>query len=154
MSSTRTLMRRHRASLAVMCFLVLSAGGCRGRDTLAFVDAHGVYTTRQVREMARKCALGNVAGSPVSDASGLRQERLSRLREMGADGTRAANVLTVGFPVDTRSVPVRVEAASVDGVDAWVVVEAWGPRGGTLDSRRVWVFDRSDGRVLTVATFR
>ncbi|MFA5843789.1 MAG: hypothetical protein WC971_03050 [Coriobacteriia bacterium] len=154
MSSSRKRIHKHSAALALMCIIVLTTGGCRGRDAVAFVDQRSVYTTQQVREMARKCALGDVAGRPVSEASELRHERLSELREKGADWARAADVLTVGFPADTRSVPVRVEAASVDGVEAWVVVEAWGPRGGALDSRRVWVFDRSDGRVLTVATFR
>jgi hypothetical protein len=76
------------------------------------------------------------------------------LRATDEDGRRVADLLTKDFPADTRSVPVLVEAAQVAGRDAWIVVEAYATEGERLSGRRLWVFDRTDGAIITSSAFR
>jgi len=56
-------------------------------------------------------------------------------------------MLTRTVEPETRGVPVYVELASVDGTAAVIVVEATGPKSGTLDSKRLWVLN-ADGDVI------
>jgi hypothetical protein len=79
---------------------------------------------------------------------------LSDLRTQGGFGERAADLLTVGFPDQTASVPVLVRGCSVDGVDAILVVEAFGSAQSMLVHRRLWVFDRATGELLRAASVR
>jgi hypothetical protein len=84
----------------------------------------------------------------------MRTTVLTQLRSQGAFGVRAADLLTIGFPAQTASVPVLVRGCAVDGVDAVLVVEAWGSSGGMLVHRRLWVFDRAKGTVIRASSFR
>jgi hypothetical protein len=84
----------------------------------------------------------------------MRANVLADLRTRGSLGRRAADLLTIGFPARTASVPVLVRACLVDGKDAILVVEAYGSPGGTLTHRRLWVFDRVSGALLLAASFR
>lgn len=88
-----------------------------------------------------------------SAAPALRAAALRELRAKGEPGVRAAELLTTGFPAVTTSVPVLVRMCAVDGVDAIVVVEAYGDAGGKLTHRRLWVFGRTSGAVLRAASF-
>jgi hypothetical protein len=84
----------------------------------------------------------------------MRGQVLADLRTRGELGQRAADLLTVGFPERTAAVPVLVRASAVDGVDAVIVVEAFGSQGENLTHRRLWVFDLASGAVLRAASFR
>jgi hypothetical protein len=84
----------------------------------------------------------------------MRASVLSQLRAKGGLGARAADLLTTGFPARTPSVPVLVRGSHVDGVDAVIVVEAFGSAGGMLVHRRLWVFDRATGSVLRAVSIR
>jgi hypothetical protein len=134
--------------------IALSAGGCHRAQAVVFVADGGDLTRAQTENLARTASLSPVAGVKPADAAAARQRALQELRRHGTPGDAAANVLTVGFPQDVKSVPVLVEAALVDRVPSWVIVEAWSGDGKTLSSRRLWIFDRRTGQVLASSSFR
>jgi len=104
-----------------------------------------------VSEILKRADAGAYAKKPTSDATDLRHEALVALRKRGGDAAATADLITRTFPADTRSVPVYVERATVDGKRALVVVEATGPKSGSLDAKRMWVFD-GQGNVIFAST--
>ena len=58
---------------------------------------------------------------------------------------------TATFGAKTRGVPVYVEWADLDGQRALIMVEAIGPAGGSLTTKRLWALSPS-GDVLFAGT--
>ncbi len=137
-----------------MVFATLTLAACSSAPVVTIVRTSATYTIPQAEQSARSVSLGSVAGSSADSAPAARQKALASLRRQGSEGQKIADLLTKGFPATTRAVPVHVEAATVDGRPAYIVVEASGPAGGTLETRRVWVFDGEKGTVLGSAAFR
>ena len=132
-----------------------AAAGCAPRPALpAVVDAGARYTTAQVEEAANATPLGAAASLTVEQAPAQRQSALAGLRRTGPVGVSAADLLTRMFPASTAAVPVHIEHATVDGIDALIVVEAAQGKAGTLTTRRVWILDDRTGAVIDSASFR
>jgi len=152
MSEARAL-GRIAAALAVAVVIGVVTG-CSRTPSIRFVANGGSHTLAEVERTAATTGLGSAAAVRVEDAARVREQVLVRLRELGADAGKAADLLTREFPLVTKAVPLYVEGATVDGHPAWIVVEAWGDRTGNLKYRRLWVFDRSNSYVLDAKTYR
>lgn len=147
----------NRPTLSIVLFgcalLACTAlAGC-DRNTLEYIPSGGPYTMAQVEDLAAQVSLSDVENEQTADGSALRQEALLELREADTNASLLADALTRDFPSDATSVPLLVEAATVDGTDAWIVVEAWGDKDGTLSRRRVWVLDRATFTILGSTSF-
>ncbi len=143
-------MPPHSKRIALVLLLAITAilmAGC-AKDSISWVDEGASYTVADAESLARRLADDQNSGTPVSQAYDLRQAALADLRGNGDDASKLADLLTRVFVNDVRSVPFYTEAARVDGVDTWLVIESWGPSGGTLESTRLWVFERATGDVI------
>jgi hypothetical protein len=151
-ATRRPLLRFSMVTLAVAS--LLAGAACAREPKVTFVPAGGTYTSAEARNRANTADPGAAATVRIEDATAERTAALVELRREGADGSAVADLLTEEFPSVTRSVPYYVEAATVDGTKAWIIAETWGGRQGTLDQRRLWVFDRSTHRVILSAVLR
>jgi hypothetical protein len=145
-----------RAPLALVAALALALviSGC-SRPFAVRIETNGAALTgAQAERLTATTDISALASETSTDAVAMRATVLADLRTRGQLGTRAADLLTVGFPARTAAVPVLIESCKVDGVDAVVVVEAYGSAGGKLTHRRLWVFDATTGTVLRAASFR
>lgn len=142
--------------VSVFALLVVASTltGCADRAQFIYEDLDRELSSADVRKLYADIAKPPFLGAPVAEAQELRQSALASLREKGAAQSDLANLLTEMFPQDPRSVPYYAEAANVDGKNAWIVLEIWGPEGGNLDNGRMWVFDRNSGEVMTSTTYR
>jgi hypothetical protein len=148
-------MRARLALAAFLSALVLAACARVAAPPSVIWEPSGASSTATATEqLATSTDISALASVSSTDAPALRAQMLTQLRGKGATGTRAAELLTAGFPARTASVPVLVRLCKVDGVDAVVVVEAFGDLGGTLTHRRLWVFDRGSGAIIRAASFR
>ncbi|MCE5203361.1 MAG: hypothetical protein ABFC80_04165 [Coriobacteriales bacterium] len=147
---SRTARRAATAWLMIASCLVLA--GCSA--SFEYVPEGESYTLSEVEELAQETPLGSASKVDVSRAADVRQERLAELRGHGEAAKALADALTRDFPADHPAVPVYIEAGTVDGTDAWIIVEAWGEDEGPLTHRRVWVLDRTTYAVLGSASFR
>lgn len=109
------------------------------------------YDRATALKLATSVDSGDLEGSPSSEAATLRHDALVGLRRQGTVGAQAASLITRTFPTDTVAVPFYVERATFDGQPVFVVVEALGPKDGTLRDKRVWVLSDS-GDVLLSGT--
>lgn len=136
------------------CVLVLlaSSTGC-ARATLEYIPEGGSYTMTELEDLVSTLDIGDVTDLTAADAAGARVERLASLRREGERAVALADALTEGFPTDSASVPVRVEAATVDGQSVWVVVEAWGEPGARLTHRRLWLLDYETLEIVSGSSF-
>jgi hypothetical protein len=144
-----------RASvLRVVCacslLIALLVAGC-ARNDVTYVDGGASYSTASLTSVFDQADASRLRSTPVSQASALRHKALTRLRAKGNGAAQAADLITGVFPVDTAGVPIYVERASVDGTQAVVLVEAIGPKGGTLSTKRVWALG-ADGSVIFSGT--
>jgi hypothetical protein len=140
--------------MVVALVLTAVAAGCAARYELRFETSGSPLTGPQAEQLAATTDISTLASVTTTDAIVMRTKVLSDLRTRGELGQRTADLLTVGFPERTAAVPVLVRACTVDGVEAVLVVEAFGEEGGTLTHRRLWVFDRASGGILRAASFR
>ena len=147
-------MRARLALVAVLASLALAACGRPATTPTLRFEAHGApLTSTAAAALAASTDIAPLASVTSTDAPAVRTKMLGVLRAKGDAGARAADLLTKGFPASTASVPVLVRLCRVDGVDAVVVVEAFGDAGGTLTHRRLWIFDRTSGALLRAASF-
>jgi hypothetical protein len=147
-----------RRTMIVVVVLVAVAGvvlsGCSGPD-VTFVSEGTEYTVEQVEALhASQAPPSSIAGEPTAAASELRREALVELRSRGGEAAEMTEFVTSALADTGRSVLYYGEAASVEGAPAWILLEAWGAQGGTLDSTRLWVFDRESGAVVYSSTSR
>jgi hypothetical protein len=141
-------------ALALAAALALPVPGCARPFTVVVEDSGPAMTSAQAERLAATTDISALASVDATAAVALRSTVLADLRSRGDFGTRAADLLTIGFPEQTPSVPVLVRSSKVDGVDAVVVIEAFATGGGILVHRRLWVFDRATGAVLRAASVR
>ncbi len=141
-------------AVATALFAALLVAACSAGPDVTLVNKSASYTVAQAEEAARSASLGAISGTSADAAPQVRQQVLASLRRHGAEGQKVADYLTKGFPADTLAVPVRVESANVDGMPAYIVLEATGRAGGPMTGRRVWVFSQSDGAVIASASYR
>jgi hypothetical protein len=146
--------RRTLFIIAIVLGLVAIGSGCNPRYALRFETSGTPLTGPQAEQLASTTDISVLAGVTATDAVAMRAQVLADLRTHGELGQRAADLLTVGFPENTAAVPVLVRASTIDGVEAVIVVEAFGGAGESLTHRRLWVFDRASGAVLRAASFR
>ena len=149
-------MSRNRtfASVAALAAVVaVLIAGC-GRPLFDYRPDSGSMTFLEAQDLARAADISGVADLALEDAPARRTEVLTSLRTKGADGKRAAELLTEGFPVRNAAVPVLIVFADVDGVRSLVAVEAYKGADGKLSRRRLWVFDLKTGAIGRSATFR
>jgi hypothetical protein len=148
------MMRARLALVAVLASLALAAcGRPAATPTVRFETGGAPLTSAAAETLAASTDIRAFASVTSTDAPALRAEVLEQLRAKGDAGVRAAELLTKGFPARTASVPVLVRLCAVDGIDAVVVVEAFGDAGATLTHRRLWIFDRATGALLRAASF-
>lgn len=144
-----------RVMTALLVVMVATAlTGCGGPD-VTFVSDGGAYTLEQVEDLhASEAPPSSLEGSPVSEASEHRRDALVELRSRGGEAAELAEFITRSLADTGRSVPYFGEAATVEDVPAWILIEVWGTEGSTLDYTRLWVFDRRDGAVVYSSTSR
>jgi hypothetical protein len=154
--TVRALPIRARVAVPALALAVLLstlvASGCSGVPT-SWVPDGGALTSAQVDELAKNTDLSSASAVSIADAPDRRTEVLVWLRRRGADGGRAASLLTKGFPDRTEAIPVLVELAMVDGVRSLVVVEAAPGVEGELTAKRLWLFRFESGTLVRSATF-
>ena len=145
-----------RALIAPIALLALAllVGGCSRAFDVKIEPSGPALTGAQAERLAASADISALASVSSTDAVATRARVLADLRTRGALGARAADLLTSGFPPRTAAVPVLIRSCEVDGVDAVVVVEAFGSSGGMLTHRRLWVFSSATGAVLRAASFR
>ena len=148
------MTRSARVIMTAVVSVVLLLTGCSGQFRARFETSGGPLDTAGAEQLARTTDISALSRVKADDAPALRDKVLSDLRTHGAKGELAATLLTTGFPVPTRSVPVLVRYSKVDDRDAVIVVEAFGDAGGRLTHRRLWVFDADTGAIIAAASFR
>lgn len=130
--------------------VVLLLAACAAKGPV-YVDDKGTYELSSTVSAFQKADVSTFAKTPTSEATRLRHDALAALRGDGKRASSASNLITEVFPSGTRSVPVYVERARVDGHDSLIIVEAYGPKSGTLQDKRLWVLNMR-GDVLFSAT--
>jgi len=148
-------MNRSKPKTIVIVFALLACTILAGCDasTLEYIPNGTAYTMAQAEDMASRISLDDVKNVKTADGQDLRENALLELRAKGSESSKLADALTRDFPSGATSVPLRVESATVDNTDVWLVVEAWGEVDGTLSHRRLWVLDRSTFTVLASSSF-
>ncbi len=146
-------MRARPITAIVVSALVLAACGPAALPHVRLETAGAALTAASAETLAATTDIRAFASVETSRAPALREAALQELRSSGAEGARAAELLTAGFPAETASVPVLVRFCQVDGVDAVVAAEAYGDAGGMITHRRLWVFDPASGALLRAASF-
>lgn len=136
--------------LAMALALGLTASGCTPRR-LTFVDNGTAYDKTTVAATLDGADIDRLSSKSTSESATLRHEALTELRTQSDSAAKVADMLTKTFSADMRGVPVYVERATFEGKPAVIVVEAAGPRGSTLGTKRLWVLDEK-GDVLFVAS--
>jgi len=152
-SGARMQPRTRPALIAALALVVVLAGCARGFE-VRVEETGAPLTGAQAEALAAATDVSALASVSATDSVDMRATALGGLRTRGKLASSAADMLTNGFPERTRAVPVLVRGSKVDGVDAVVVVEAFGSAGEMLTHRRLWVFDRATGAVLRAASFR
>ncbi len=146
-------MRRPIRIALVLCGCLLISGllaGCAQKGP-EYVDQGAVYSKTSVLKILEQTDISKLASETSTDAPALRHEALVALRGRGEEEAKVADLLSETFPQTTRGVPVFIEKAEVDGKPAIIIVEAAGPRGGKLTTKRLWAIDES-GEVIVVGT--
>lgn len=128
-----------RALIAtVLLGIALATAACSAQRPI-FVDEQGSYDSGTAIELLEASDAGGLPKTPVEDAERLRTEALASLRGQGTTGSAAAKTITLAFSDSPRGVPYYVEAATFEGRESWVLLEATGRPGEMLSQRRLWV---------------
>ncbi len=144
---------RSVARAAALLVAAVALAACTARTGVVFEPSAGSMTMTQVERRAQTVSIASASGVDKTGAPAAREKVLVDLRTRGADGQRAATLLTKGFPQDTPSVPVWVGVGMVDGVRSVVAIEAYPDKSGKLNWRRLWVFDLGTGAVRLAASY-
>ena len=146
-------MRRPTRIVLLICaglMIMTLPLGCAQKGP-QYVDEGAVYSKTSVLKVLDEVDISELASSPSTDAPKLRHEALVALRSNSDSAAAVADLLSETFPASTRGVPVLIERAKVDGKPAIIIVEAAGPRGGKLSTKRLWALDEQ-GEVIVVGT--
>ena len=146
--TARFIMITSMLALAVASLLVLT--GC-GDPGPTFVGHGASYTKSSALTLLAATDTSKFATRPTTDAVQLRHSALAALRRQGSAASAAADLLTTTLPPTAHGVPVYIELGSFGGAPATILVEATGPTGGTLGTKRLWALGK-DGTVLFVGT--
>jgi hypothetical protein len=138
----------------VLLLATLTFAACAPKAHLNFIPEGASYTGDGLSEALDEADQGRLADMATEDAVDARRAVLTDLRREGQDAAALADILTTEFPTDVPAVPFRVERGSYEDADAWVVFEAWGDPGDSLQHKRVWVFSAEDGSLLTAQSAR
>lgn len=144
---------RSRTALAHAALLATSLALCACAPSVTYVADESDRPLVDVESFADSFDTARWERVPSGEAVELRNRALAALRAGGEEAAVLADLLTSGFSA-SRGVPVHVEATRVDGQPVWIVIEVYGPDGGTLDRTRLWVLSRPDGAVRSSATYR
>ena len=140
------VLRRRINHVAIAIAVALALAGCADSSP-TFVNEGNEYTAATVTSVFGLADGGEPLGAATSEAPGLRSQALVELRGEGGDAQTAADLITRTFANGGGGVPVYVEQATFEGQQAFIVVEAIGPKNGKLRNLRVWVLD-PEGKVL------
>jgi hypothetical protein len=144
--------------ISILLGLASVASGCAAQPqaqyALRFETSGTALSAPDAEKLASTTDISALASVNSTDAVTMRATVLTDLRTRGELGQRAGDLLSAGFPEQTSAVPILVRASVVDGVDAVIVVEAFGSDGSNLIHRRLWVFDRATGAIIRAASFR
>jgi hypothetical protein len=146
----RRSRRAFRMGAVLLALLAVVMAGCTPKGP-KFVDNGAAYSKKSVLMVLDSVDISALASKSSTDAPTLRHNALVALRSRNESAAAVADLLAKTFPATTRGVPVMVELASVDGKRAIIVVEAAGPRGGMLKTKRLWALDEK-GDVIVVGT--
>jgi ABC-type glycerol-3-phosphate transport system permease component len=148
---------RRTAVVAFAAMLAFALVACTPRAVpfqVRFEPSGAALTAKAAEALASTTDIAALSSVTTTVAVALRATVLAELRAKGSDGARAADLLTIGFPARTASVPVLVRLCPVDGTSAVIVVEAYGDTGGRLTHRRLWIFARDSGALIRAASFK
>lgn len=148
------IVLRLAAALSLVALLAVLPLGCSGGPKARLVDEGARYVRDDLAGLLADADVAAAEKISTDEVANVRKEVLVDLRLQGDDGSAVADLLTRGFPADTAAVPVIVELAEFEGKDSWVIIEVWGDESGTLDHRRIWVFDRETGALVASASKR
>jgi hypothetical protein len=149
-SVVRASSRIAKIAVVVALMATLLVAGCQKAGP-AFVEKGGSYTKSSVLELLDKTDISAYSSQEVSSSTELRRKALAGLQARGSVAKPAVDLLIETFPADTRGVPVYVELGTVDGKPVTIVIEAVGPKGGKLSTKRLWALDAS-GTVIIFGT--
>lgn len=145
--------RRNQILIVVLLVVALAATGCGG-PSIEYISEGREYSLEGVDDLRTQIGAPDYGEDSASRATELRHDRLVELRSRSAQAATAADLLTQQFPNESRAVPYYVESASVDGTQAWIVLEVVAStETGRLDRVRLWVFDKKSGDVLRASSF-
>lgn len=139
-----------RALFVVAVLLVAIQVTACANDTVSYVDDGTAYDKESALALLEQEPPSGLAQEPTAKSGQLRTAALTQLRRQGEAESEAASFITRTLPAESRSVPFRVERGSYEGVPALLILEATGPRSGTLSDVRVWIL-AENGEVLLVA---
>lgn len=148
-------LRVTRPTTALLLLLVLSWTVAACSDaTMRYVAQGPQRTVEEAEEFARDFDVEPWAGLSPSDTADARVTALASLREQGGEASTLADLLTDTLSAGDGSVPAYAEACTVQGADAWMVVEVWGSSGRPPEHTRLWLLTRPEGRVLAASSYR
>ena len=143
----------HKVSMAsAAALMILTLSACSS-EQITYVDEGNSYDDSTIDSIVVDVGHSPMKSTPAEDSTDLRHESLVVLRSEEGSAEELANLLTSTFSSEIKAVPYYAEAATLNGVDVWIVLEAWGSSGGALDRTRMWVFDRQSGGVVMSTTF-
>jgi hypothetical protein len=148
-SKSSSSPRMSAAAIFVAIAAALLVSACCGAYP-TFDPGAPPMTSAQLQTLVDTVDAGAAGSIDFKNGPAERQAALARLRSRGADGARAATMLTKGFPPSDAAVPFLVRIAKVDGTKSLIVVEAWGAAGGKLTNKQVWLFDWPSGGIRRV----
>jgi hypothetical protein len=136
--------------LGLLLVAVVLGTGCSPKGP-AWVDAGNDYSSSNVSSVYSRADISSLSAQSAADTAQARHDALTELRKRGGAASSAADLITKTLPSNERGIPVYVERATFGGKPAILLVEAIGPAGGKLNTKRLWVFSDT-GAVLYVGT--
>lgn len=133
---------------AMLCVALCS--GCAPK-VVQYVDSGRSYDATAALSVLDGTDSSAVAQKATSLGPKLRSEALAGLTRQGSSASEIAGLLTRTFPSTANGVPLYVERMTFGGKPSVLVVEAIGPEGGVLASKRLWVISDA-GDVLFSGT--
>lgn len=145
-------MRTGSLTSTAIALTLAASALCACSPRTDYVIDGGEKTLVGIEAFAAEYDTSAWAREPASSAAELRGRALAAMRGQGGEAIALADVLTDGFAA-SRGVPVYAEEVSLDGRPVWVVVEVYGPDGGTLDRRRLWILSRPAGGIVSSSAY-